>query len=42
VQHFKPKRVLTRLHPETNEKQHHRIAQHRGSARRAGGLKWNK
>jgi len=34
VQHFKPKRVLTRLHPETNENRHKRTAQHIGSPRR--------
>jgi hypothetical protein len=28
VHHFKPKRVLTRLHPETNENRHKRTAQH--------------
>ena len=33
VQHFKPKRVLTRLHPDTNENLHQRFAQHRGSPR---------
>jgi hypothetical protein len=30
VQHFKPKRVLTRLYPETNENRHNRTAQHIG------------
>jgi hypothetical protein len=30
VQHFKPKRVLTRLHPETGDNRHKRFAQHIG------------
>ena len=42
VHHFKPKRVLTRPHPVTKENLHQRFAQHRGAARRAGGLRWNK
>ena len=36
VHHFKPKRVLTRHHPETNENRHKRFAQHIGSPRRGG------